>query len=210
MDERNTANLVPPAIDHRGQDTRSPSPGGLTTADLAASGESADRATGQQARAPLAERREQGIEPPDVAQRDRERREVERQDTVQPGAAQREVGQPTRGGGTVAPGGGVTAQMAEQGQGASQGASPLFAAGDAQRFREQWNEVQTGFVDDPRRAVEQADHTVAEVMKRLAEVFAEERAKLEQQWSKGDNVSTEDLRVTLQRYRSFFTRLLSV
>jgi hypothetical protein len=58
--------------------------------------------------------------------------------------------------------------------------------------------------------VEQADGLVASAMKRLAEVFAEERAKLEQQWDRGDNVSTEELRVALQRYRSFFHRLLAI
>jgi hypothetical protein len=51
---------------------------------------------------------------------------------------------------------------------------------------------------------------VAATMKRLAEVFASERAQLEGQWDRGDNVSTEDLRVALQRYRSFFTRLLTI
>src|SRR5947207_1950561 len=89
-------------------------------------------------------------------------------------------------------------------------ASAGKAAGEPQRFRDRWDEIQTGFVDDPRRTVEQADHLVAEVMKRLAEVFADERAHLERQWSKGDDASTEDLRITLRRYRSFFTRLLSV
>jgi len=64
--------------------------------------------------------------------------------------------------------------------------------------------------DDDRKAVEQADSLVASAMKRLAEVFAEERSKLEQQWDRGDSVSTEDLRVALQRYRTFFHRLLSV
>ena len=70
--------------------------------------------------------------------------------------------------------------------------------------------VQTAFVDEPRRAVEQADGLVAAAMKRLAEVFAEERSGLEKQWDRGDNVSTEDLRVALQRYRSFFHRLLAI
>ena len=60
------------------------------------------------------------------------------------------------------------------------------------------------------RAVEQTDSLVAGAMKRLAETFAEERARLESQWDRGDNVSTEDLRVALQRYRSFFGRLLSM
>ena len=61
-----------------------------------------------------------------------------------------------------------------------------------------------------RRAVEQADSLVAEVIKRLANSFAEERSKLDGQWGRGDNVSTEDLRVALQRYRAFFDRLLKV
>ena len=70
--------------------------------------------------------------------------------------------------------------------------------------------IQAAFVDEPRRAVEQADSLVASAMKRLAEVFAEERSKLEHQWDRGDNVWTEDLRIALQRYRSFFHRLLAI
>ena len=70
--------------------------------------------------------------------------------------------------------------------------------------------VQAGFVDEPRKAVEQADGLVASTMKRLAESFARERANLEQQWDRGDNISTEDLRIALQRYRSFFHRLLAI
>ena len=93
---------------------------------------------------------------------------------------------------------------------ADEGAAPLFAAGDAEGYRSRWTEVQTGFVDDPRRAVEQADGLVAEVMKRLAEVFADERSRLEEQWSKGQEADTEGLRMALRRYRSFFDRLLSV
>jgi hypothetical protein len=62
--------------------------------------------------------------------------------------------------------------------------------------------------DEPRRTVEDADKLVAAVMQRLAEGFANERSGLEKQWDSGDNVSTEDLRVALQRYRSFFDRLL--
>jgi hypothetical protein len=88
--------------------------------------------------------------------------------------------------------------------------APLFPSGELEELRERWNGVQAAFVDEPRRAVEQADGLVASAMKRLAEVFAEERSKLEQQWDRGDNVSTEDLRVALQRYRSFFQRLLAV
>jgi len=66
------------------------------------------------------------------------------------------------------------------------------------------------FVDEPRQVVEQADGLVTVAMKRLAEMFAAERARLEGQWDRGDNVSTEDLRLALQRYRSFFGRILSV
>jgi hypothetical protein len=87
--------------------------------------------------------------------------------------------------------------------------TPLFAGNETETFRSRWMEIQTGFVDEPRRAVEQADGLVAEVIQRLAKVFAEERGKLEQQWGQGDDVDTEDLRVALQRYRSFFERLLS-
>jgi hypothetical protein len=86
----------------------------------------------------------------------------------------------------------------------------LFPDKETNDFRKRWTDIQTGFVDEPRRAVEQADALVAEVIKRLAESFAAERSKLEGQWGRGDDVSTEDLRVALRRYRSFFDRLLSV
>ena len=89
-------------------------------------------------------------------------------------------------------------------------AETLFPEDEGKNFRGRWTDIQTGFVDEPRRAVEQADALVAEVIKRLANTFAEERSKLEGQWGRGDNVSTEDLRVALRRYRSFFDRLLSV
>jgi hypothetical protein len=72
-------------------------------------------------------------------------------------------------------------------------------------FRSQWSNLQTGFVDEPRRT-----KLVASVMQRLAEGFADERSGLEKQWDRGDIVSTEDLRVALQRYRSFFDRLLKL
>ena len=86
----------------------------------------------------------------------------------------------------------------------------LLSSEEVPTFRSRWDAIQTGFVDEPRHSVEQADTLVAEVMKRLAETFADERAKLERQWSEGDNVSTEDLRIALQRYRSFFDRLLTI
>jgi len=89
-------------------------------------------------------------------------------------------------------------------------ATTLFPEDVANDFHKRWTDIQTGFVDEPRRAVEQADALVAEVIKRLANSFAEARAELEGQWGRGDNVSTEDLRVALQRYRAFFDRLLNV
>ena len=87
---------------------------------------------------------------------------------------------------------------------------PLFSESEMGDFRSQWSNIQTGFVDEPRRTVEEADKLVAAVMQRLAEGFANERSGLEKQWDRGDNVSTEDLRVALQRYRSFFDRLLKL
>jgi hypothetical protein len=88
-------------------------------------------------------------------------------------------------------------------------AAPVFPSQEAQELRGRWDNIQAGFVDEPRRAVEEADELVAQTMKRLAESFAEERARLEGQWDRGDNVSTEDLRIALRRYRAFFGRLLS-
>jgi hypothetical protein len=87
---------------------------------------------------------------------------------------------------------------------------PLFSTRETEHLRKEWDEVQSGFVDEPKQAVEKADQLVALTMKRLAEIFADERRKLERHWESGDQVSTEDLRVALQRYRSFFGRLLSV
>ena len=89
-------------------------------------------------------------------------------------------------------------------------AAPLFSPEETKEFRARWDAIQASFVDDPRGVVKQADNHVAVTMKRLAEMFAAERAKLEEQWDRGDNVSTEDLRLALRRYRSFFGRLLSV
>jgi hypothetical protein len=89
-------------------------------------------------------------------------------------------------------------------------AAPLFSPEEAKDFRGRWDAIQVSFVDEPRLAVEQADGLAAVAMKRLAEIFAAERAKLEGQWGRGDNVSTQDLRLALRPYRLFFGRLLSV
>jgi hypothetical protein len=86
---------------------------------------------------------------------------------------------------------------------------PLLPNDQTERFTDRWREIQTGFVDRPRESVEQADALVADLMQRLAASFSNERERLEAEWDAGDDVSTEDLRVVLTRYRSFFDRLLS-
>jgi hypothetical protein len=86
----------------------------------------------------------------------------------------------------------------------------LFTEEESGRFRTRWEQIQATFVDEPHRAVERADQLVKEVTTLLAEVFAHERQQLEQQWHEADDVSTEDLRLALRRYRSFFDRLLAV
>ena len=90
------------------------------------------------------------------------------------------------------------------------GMGPLLPEDAVKQFRSRWDQVQTGFVDEPRVAVQQADELVAQAIKLLAENFAAARSHLEEQWDRGDNVSTEDLRVALQKYRTFFQRLLAV
>jgi hypothetical protein len=85
----------------------------------------------------------------------------------------------------------------------------LFSEFEINDLRSRWSGVQAGFVDSPRHSVEQADQLVAAVMQRISDGFARERSTLERQWDRGDSVSTEDLRVALQRYRVFFGRLLN-
>jgi hypothetical protein len=86
----------------------------------------------------------------------------------------------------------------------------LFAPGAADSFRTRWLDIQASFVDEPGQSVEQANLLVAEVMKQLAKTFAEKRAKLEPQLVDCEAISTEDLRIALQHYRSFFDRLLPI
>lgn len=87
---------------------------------------------------------------------------------------------------------------------------PLFADQDLRDLRSRWDQAQSAFVDDPREAVQKADALVGTVVQRLSDQFTGERNRLEQQWDRGDNVSTEDLRQAIKRYRSFFDRLLSI
>ena len=93
--------------------------------------------------------------------------------------------------------------------GTAPAAGPLLASRDAEGFRARWTDVQTAFVDAPRRSVEEADALVAELMQHLARTFAEERGRLERQWDRDDDVATDELRTAFQRYRSFFERLLA-
>ena len=85
---------------------------------------------------------------------------------------------------------------------------PLLSADDGEGFKQRWERIQTQFVDEPQTAVHDADALVAELMRRLADSFGEERSRLEAQWERGEQASTEDLRTALQQYRSFFRRLL--
>jgi hypothetical protein len=99
---------------------------------------------------------------------------------------------------------------ADRADAANEATGSLLPAEQSDRFEQRWHEIQTSFVDEPREAVEQADTLVAELMQELASGFSETRSRLEAQWDdEGGEVSTEDLRVALTRYRSFFNRLLS-
>lgn len=84
----------------------------------------------------------------------------------------------------------------------------LFDEDQLNGNRGRWKEIQSGFVDEPRQAVEQADELVADLVRQITASFSEARSKLESQWSEGEEASTEDLRVALMRYRAFFNRLL--
>ncbi|MFJ8018515.1 hypothetical protein [Streptomyces sp. NPDC096339] len=87
-------------------------------------------------------------------------------------------------------------------------AEALLPEREAEGYRKTWDEIQARFVDDPQGAVRDADGLVAEVMRTLAGVFSEHKKELEDQWQQGERVATEDLRLALQKYRSFFGRLL--
>lgn len=88
------------------------------------------------------------------------------------------------------------------------GSSGLMHDKRWQEFAGRWDSIQSGFVDDPRRTVEQADRLVAEVIDHLSRIFTQERAKLEAQWSKSGEADTEDLRLAMRRYRDFFRTLV--
>jgi hypothetical protein len=107
---------------------------------------------------------------------------------------------------------GRTAPDAAAEGGVAAGSGPrasLLEDGELQSITMRWKDIQAEFVDEPEQAVQEADALVAELMQRLAAMFATERAELEQRWAGGNQVSTEDLRQGLRRYRSFFERLLA-
>jgi hypothetical protein len=86
----------------------------------------------------------------------------------------------------------------------------LFTPEVAGDFRSRWDAVQIAFVDDPGKAVRDADELVAQVMKSLAESFANERQRFESGMGEAGQATTEHQRVALRRYRSFFQRLLAL
>jgi len=91
-----------------------------------------------------------------------------------------------------------------------QPAGPFFSTAEAQDFRSAWKNIQVGFVDDPRSSLEQANQLITDTVKHLTQSFSTECQKLEEQWDSKDGTSTEDLRLLLRRYRSFFERLVAM
>ena len=89
-------------------------------------------------------------------------------------------------------------------------ASPLLPLPIVEDLRKRWEQIQAGFVDEPRDAVKQADELVASAIKQLSESFSGARSNLEGQWTRTGNVNTDDLRITFKKYRSFFQKLMSV
>ena len=109
----------------------------------------------------------------------------------------------------------VVEEQVEENRGSTSSTSeedfaPLFENNEAEQFRTKWLEIQSRFVDDPSVAVKDADDLVADVIKNITRTFSDKRLGLENQWKRGDKVSTEDLRVAMKRYRSFFNRLLTL
>jgi hypothetical protein len=198
-----------PATDRAGQ--AAPATEAVTTADVAAASSAGQPATDQAAAAQAAERRvEAGGSPSADADKAAARRA---EAGASPSAdADRSAARADR---TVAE---VDRKAPDRGApdrspaGADEGESsaPLFGGDQASGYRSRWAEIQTGFVDEPRAAVQEADALVAEVMRQLARTFADERRRLEGQLAEGEEASTEDLRIALRGYRSFFDRLLTV
>lgn len=103
-----------------------------------------------------------------------------------------------------------SSQMANEPSAEPSSERSLLADNDRSGLRSRWDDVQAAFVDNPKECVQKADTLVAEVVEQLTTGFSDARSRLEEQWARGEQVSTEDLRVALKRYRDFFQRLLSV
>lgn len=182
---------------------------GLSTEDLARSGDRERRDAGDPAGAVATARA--GAQPSDTA--------TQPSDTA---TDLRETSDATADGGfhdTQAPPAGAPREdeglvrptddsMARAG-GPGSGDVALLGASDQERFQQRWSDAQSRFVDDPQEAVRSADALVAELMQSLAQGFSEHKTRLEQHWRSGGDADTEELRQALQRYRSFFNRLLS-
>ena len=169
----------------------------LSTADLAAAGERANERANERTSDQTSAQR-----PPQPAQAGQPAaaRPVSDRDVTREVQRAQQQQQAAVAGATAA-----SRQAAEQ-----ERPTPMFGRDETNDFHQRWVDIQTGFVDEPRQAVERADALVAAAIKRLAESFAQERSALEQQWARGADVSTEDLRLALRKYRGFFDRLLSV
>ena len=103
----------------------------------------------------------------------------------------------------------LTEPAGAQGESSAEGEA-LFADDDLAELRARWAGVQAAFVDDPKDCVQKADALVSDLVEQLTTVFAQARSRLEEQWSRGEHASTEDLRIALMHYREFFERLLAV
>ncbi|MFD4533531.1 hypothetical protein ACFWNL_17760 [Kitasatospora sp. NPDC058397] len=165
------------------QQTPEPSEGGLSTQDLAG----ARQDTGDQVQDPWAD------SPPAFP--------GEATTTEREGGEQESTGEDREKGDAQA------SEPAEDPEAAEE-SEPLLGA-EQEEFRSRWQKIQSEFVDDPRNAVHAADALVAEAMQALATTFSAHKQDLEGQWHRGDEVPTEELRIALRRYRSFFNRLLS-
>lgn len=92
----------------------------------------------------------------------------------------------------------------------TEGSVAVMDSDEVQDLRDRWIAIQAAFIDEPRRSVTEADRLVGDVTERITRSFEDERARLEEIWESGEDITTEDLRLTLQRYRAFFDRLLSI
>jgi len=105
---------------------------------------------------------------------------------------------------------GEVISLAERRNTAMPGETTLMPKRQTEDMREHWKAIQASFVDEPRKAVQEADNLVKSAVQQIEEGFRTQRGQMEQMWSGGKDVSTEDLRLALQRYRTFFDRLLSL